>query len=236
MDCMIPKPNTCCIYLRVSLNDGSQTVENQRPEVMALVKARGWDLIEVYEDRASAYGRRPAYNAMMEAGRRGRFRYCAVWSLDRLGRGLAAFDAYRTLSGQYGVTIASIKEPWTEVEGPQRDLLCAVAAWVAGYERTRLVERTRAGLERARRQGRRIGRPRASVDLQQAIRLRGEGLGLRSVARQVGCGATTLARLLRASQDLSASGPLAQLGGIAACSERGQPEGHAEVPGITVTA
>jgi DNA invertase Pin-like site-specific DNA recombinase len=204
---------------------------------MALVKARGWELVEVFEERASAYGRRPAFSAMMEAARRGLFRYCAVWSLDRLGRGLGAFDTYRQLSGQYGVTIASVREPWTEVEGPQRDLLCAVASWVAGYERSRLVERTLAGMARARREHRRIGRPPVVVDVQKALQLRAQGLGLRAVAKQLGCGATTISRVLKAAGVLTTSyeaGPMPRVAGY--MHEKGSPESPPQPPEFTVAA
>jgi len=192
----------CAIYVRVSKADGSQTVANQEPEVRAAALARGFEIVETFEDRESAMRHRPAFDRMMAAARRGSYSAIVVWSLDRLGRGFACFDTYRALSN-YGVTVVSVREPWSEVEGPQRDLLAAIMAWVGGFERQRLVERTRAGLDRARRQGKRLGRPKARVDIQKALQLRQQGLGLRAVAREVGCGASTLSRLLGASKALA---------------------------------
>ena len=199
-------PKKAALYVRVSKSDGSQTVANQEPEVRALALARGYTVVRAYEDHQSAVRHRPGFEQMMAAARRGEFAAVVVWSIDRLGRGFACFDTYRALA-QYGVTVVSAREPWTEVEGPQRDLLAAIMAWVGGFERQRLVERTRAGLERARREGKHIGRPRAQVDLQKALRLRQKGLGLRTVAREVGVGASTLSRLLAASTALSGRDP-----------------------------
>jgi DNA invertase Pin-like site-specific DNA recombinase len=88
---------------------------------------------------------------MGREARRGRFKVLVIWSLDRLGRGFACFDAYRELA-QLGVTVVSVREPWTEADGPARELLVSVMSWVSGFERQRLVKRTKAGMERARRQ------------------------------------------------------------------------------------
>ncbi|MBF5046406.1 recombinase family protein [Aggregicoccus sp. 17bor-14] len=61
-----------------------------------------------------------------------------------------------------GVPVVSVREPWLDNTGPVRSLLVAIFGWVAEQERSRLIERTRAGLARARAQGKRLGRPRAS--------------------------------------------------------------------------
>jgi hypothetical protein len=79
--------------------------------------------------------------------------------------------------------------------------LIAIFGWLAQQERERLIERTKAGLERARRQGRRIGRPRAHVDVAKALALRGEGKSIRQAASVLGVGAATLHRALRTHED-----------------------------------
>jgi hypothetical protein len=70
----------------------------------------------------------------------------------------AAGEARRDLA-RIGVTVVTVREPWTEADGPARDLLVAVMSWVSGFERQRLIERVHAGLARARREGKRLGRP-----------------------------------------------------------------------------
>jgi len=96
-----------------------------------------------------------------------------------------------------GVQVVSVREPWLDTGGPVRSLLIAIFSWCAEQERERLIERTKAGLERARRQGRRIGRPRALVDVAKALALRNEGKSIREAAVVLGVGAATLHRALR---------------------------------------
>jgi DNA invertase Pin-like site-specific DNA recombinase len=62
----------------------------------------------------------------------------------------------------------SVREGWLDTSGPVRPLLVAIFGWVAEQERTRLIERVHAGLERARRQGKALGRPRTSIVLLRA--------------------------------------------------------------------
>jgi DNA invertase Pin-like site-specific DNA recombinase len=187
---------TCAIYLRVSTNDGRQTVENQRAEVMALVAGRGFDLVESYEEAASAMKARPVFDRMRQDARRGRFKVVVVWSLDRLGRGFACFDTFRELA-QIGVTVVSVREPWTEADGPARELLVSVMSWVSGFERQRLVERTKAGVERARRDGKRIGRPATSlVLLHAAAELVANGATISAAAREKGVDRSVLSRFV----------------------------------------
>jgi DNA invertase Pin-like site-specific DNA recombinase len=78
-----------------------------------------------------------------------------------------------------------------------RPLLVAIFGWVAEQERTRLIERTKAGIERARREGKRIGRPRASPILLHAARdLVIAGVPVAEAARQKGVSRSTLQRFL----------------------------------------
>jgi DNA invertase Pin-like site-specific DNA recombinase len=74
--------------------------------------------------------------------------------------------------------------------------LVAIFSWVAEQERDRLISRTKAGLDRARRQGKRIGRPRAAVDVARALSLRGQGRSMREAAKVLGVAPATLHRAL----------------------------------------
>jgi putative DNA-invertase from lambdoid prophage Rac len=191
------------LYFRVSKKDGSQNVANQRPEVEGLAAARGFTVVATYEDNESAVKRRPGLEAMFAALRKGKHGPApavVLWSLDRLGRGVAAFDLYRELV-RLNVRVASCREAWLDQEGPTRELLAMLMSWVSGFERTRLIERTKAGLQRARKEGRRLGRPRTQLpeaDLKKALALKAEGWGSRRIVGQLGtrCAASTLDLLL----------------------------------------
>ena len=91
--------------------------------------------------------------------------YMLVWALDRLSREgpSATLDIVHRL-GQTGVQVGSYQEPWTEAGGELLDLLLAIAGWVARMESNRRSERTKAGLQRAVNQGKRLGRPPGSKD------------------------------------------------------------------------
>jgi len=148
-------------YIRVSTDE--QTTDNQRPALEALAGQRGWQIIDTYAEQGSAWkdGHQPELKRLLAAcrGNRDRPDVVLVWALDRLTRqGPAAIlnliHTFRT----YGVRVISYQESWTEAPGELEELLLAVAAWVAQQESRRRSERTKAGMERARREGRPIGK------------------------------------------------------------------------------
>jgi DNA invertase Pin-like site-specific DNA recombinase len=181
------------IYTRVSTD--KQTTENQLPELRQLAAARGFEAV-VWEETESAMKKRPVLDRLLAEVRAGRVHAICVWSLDRLGRGFACFDLFRELT-RLGVRVLSVREPWTDVDGPARELLVAVMAWVSGFERERLIERTKAGLERARRSGKRLGRPPvSSILLGAAADLVARGSPVSEAARRKGVTRSTLRRFI----------------------------------------
>jgi putative DNA-invertase from lambdoid prophage Rac len=185
------------IYMRVSTDD--QTTANQAPECEQVAAARG-EVTARYVEIGSAAKRRPAFETMMADARRGRFDTLIVWSLDRFGRSMTGNLADLTELDRFGVAVVSVREAWLDTGGPTRGLLTAIFSWVAEQERTRLIERTRAGMDRARRHGtasgKRIGRPKVRVDVDEARRLLGEGATQRAAADALGVGLATLQRAL----------------------------------------
>jgi putative DNA-invertase from lambdoid prophage Rac len=180
------------VYLRVSKKDGSQTTDNQRPEVEALAASRGLTIVASYEDHESGVKRRPGLEQMLTALRKGQHGVSptlVIWSLDRLGRGLSGcFDVYRQFV-HLGVRVTSVRESWLDVDGPTKELLVAVMSFVSGWERDRLVERTKAGLDRARKNGTPLGRPRTRLsaeDMRLVMELRAAGWGTRRIAPELG--------------------------------------------------
>ena len=183
------------IYLRVSTDQ--QTTQNQRPALAQLSRTRGWEIVKIYEEACSAAKQRPIFDAMMLDATRGNFDVLAVWSLDRLGRSMQGNLATVLELDRLGVQVVSTKESFLDTDGPVRPLLIAIFGWVAQQERERLIERTKAGLERARRQGKQIGRPRVRVDIAKALALKAEGKSIRRIATELGIGAATVHRSLQ---------------------------------------
>jgi putative DNA-invertase from lambdoid prophage Rac len=185
------------LYVRVSTE--RQTGENQIAELRQLAAARGFEPV-VYEEVESATKARPVLDRMLADARAGRVRAIIVWALDRLHRSMLGAIQTVLECDRISVPVISIREPWLDTSGPVRPLLIAIFGWVAEQERTRLIERTKAGLERARRQGKRLGRPPASqVLLHAAAELVVSGVPVAEAARRKGVKRTTLRRFIAAN-------------------------------------
>ena len=189
------QPRRVALYLRVSTDE--QTTDNQRPDLERIANTRGWDIVAVYEEQASAVKVRPQFNNLMADAHAGKFDVVVVWALDRLGRSMVGNLTTVLKLDDMGVQVISAREPWLDMGGPVRPLLIAVFGWVAEQERIRIVERTKAGLDHARAKGIRLGRPKARIDLDAAFRFRAEGMSLRDVAKQMKVGTSTLHRALQ---------------------------------------
>lgn len=188
------------LYLRVSREELS--LDNQRPDVARVARARDFDVVATYQESVSAAKVRPEYNRLMADARSGHFRVVIVWSIDRFGRSMA--DNLRDVLelDRLGVQLVSVKEPWLDTGGPARDLLLAIFSWVAEQERRRLIERTKAGMERARKSGKHIGRPvRVTAQVARAAsRLREEGRSVRDIAIALKLPRTSVQRALKLAQ------------------------------------
>jgi len=153
------------IYCRVSTLE--QDNNNQLEVLKAWASARGYDIIKVYSESASAWheGHQRELSRLIDGARQGKYKTIMVWSLDRLSRqgALAILELINKLSA-WGVKILSYQESWTEAPGELAELLYALTGWVARMESQRRSERTKAGMLRAGRAGQHLGRPRGSRD------------------------------------------------------------------------
>src|SRR6267142_18362 len=182
-------------YLRVSTSE--QMHDNQRPGVEALCRDRGYTIVRWYEETVSgAAKRRPVFEQMLADARSRKFDVLVVWSVDRFSRGGAGscFAALGQIDAA-GVEFISVKENYLDTSGPFRDVLLAFAATVARMERDRLIERTKAGLARARAQGRVGGRPRKHLPLvEAALKMLVHGATYAEVTKRYGVSESTLRR------------------------------------------
>jgi putative DNA-invertase from lambdoid prophage Rac len=183
------------LYLRVSTDE--QTVDNQRPAIELLARTRGLSVAYVFQENASAAKRRPEFERMMDAARRGEFDVLVVWALDRFGRSMVGNMQAVLELDRLGIQVVSVREPWLDTGGAVRPLLVAIFSWVAEQERAQLVERTRAGMARARKQGVRIGRPEARIDVALALAMQAEGDSVRRIAQRLKVPKSTVQRALQ---------------------------------------
>lgn len=161
------------IYARCSTQD--QSTDNQVPILEAFARSRGWEISGIYSENESAWkaGHQRELARLLNDCRNGFRHYdlMLVWALDRLSReGAAAVLNLVNSFKVYGVKVISYQESWTEAPGEIGEVLYAIAGWVAKMESERRSERTLAGLERARREGKTLGRPMGSKDKQKRKR------------------------------------------------------------------
>jgi DNA invertase Pin-like site-specific DNA recombinase len=183
-------PKKAAIYLRTSTD--RQHTDNQRPAVVRLAEARGFEVAHVFEEQLSATKVRPQWEALKAAAHRGEFEAIVIYAIDRLGRSMIGNVQEILQLDRLGVEVVSVREPWLDMGGPVRTLLIAILSWVAEEERRQIASRSKLGVERARAQGKRIGRPPVNVDVELAMKLRGEGMSVREIAKQLGLPKSTV--------------------------------------------
>lgn len=188
------------IYSRVSTADKGQDVENQLLALREFAERQGWEVYHEYVDHES--GRtsdRPEFKRLFEDAAMRQIDVVLFWSLDRLTReGALATLQHLNRLASYGVGFRSFTEPYLDSCGLFRDAIIAILGTIAKQERVRISERVRAGLARARREGRRLGRPRLVFDRYEVVRLRDElRLSWPEIARRMNLKIATAVRAYR---------------------------------------
>ena len=191
------------IYARVSTKDGRQDTENQLRQLRTFAATQDWSIVHEYVDRASGKrGDREQFQKMFSAASRREFDCLLFWSLDRLSREgtVKTLNHLERLNG-YGVNYRSFTEQYLDSTGMFKEAVIGILAAVAKQERVRLSERTIAGLQRARAQGRVGGRPKIEDTEPKLVmrieRLRSEGHSIRAIAVEVKKSPNTILRLLK---------------------------------------
>jgi DNA invertase Pin-like site-specific DNA recombinase len=189
------------IYARVSTTDKGQDTENQLRELRQFVTNRttdGWTLAGEYVDLASGKtADRPEFQRLFRDAAERRFDLVLFWSLDRFTReGVLETLQHLNRLTSNGVDWWSFKEEYLRSIGPFRDAVLSILATIAKQERVRLSERVKAGLDRAKAQGKAIGRPKVVVDRDRVVNLRRQGLSHWQICQTVEISRTSVQRIL----------------------------------------
>ncbi len=184
------------IFTRVSTD--RQTTHNQLQCLREVAARPGWQVIEVYEETvsgAAARSKRVAYDRMLKDAARRRFQVLLAWDVSRLGRSLRELlDCFETLR-RTGVDLY-LDQQGVDTTTPAGRALFGMAGVFAEFERSMLIERTRAGLDRARAQGTGLGRPSAPDEVAIRVQqLRRSGMGMDRIARELGIGKSVAQRI-----------------------------------------
>jgi DNA invertase Pin-like site-specific DNA recombinase len=188
------------LYLRVSTID--QTTANQERELRQVAERAGWNVIKVYKDHgiSGAKGRdkRPAFDALHKAAAHREFDIVMVWSVDRLGRSLKDLVNFLEELRSLNVDLF-LKTQGIDTTSPSGKAMFGMLSVFADFERSIIQERVRAGLARAKGEGKVLGRPKIAADVETAVRatLAG-GTGMLKAAKLHGVGVGTVQRIARA--------------------------------------
>ena len=194
------------LYSRVSTSDKEQDPETQLMALRDFVKAQGLDVHREYVDRAPAndLAHRTAWRELLDDAAKRKFKTVLVFKLDRAFRSVKHMNDTLAAWEMVGVGFQSMREHFDTTTAIGRLLLNILAA-LAEFELEMIRERVKAGMERARRQGKRIGRPR--VTERRGFKRRfgavlerlSEGtISRRQAARELGIGYATFKRLIDA--------------------------------------
>lgn len=190
------------LYARVSTKDGRQDTENQLRQLRAFAEMQGWTVVHEFVDRASGKrSDREQFQRMFAAASRREFDCLLFWSLDRLSREgtVETLNHLQRLTA-YGVNYRSFSEQYLDSTGIFKEAVIGILAAVAKQERVRLSERTLAGLDRARAQGRVGGRPKTEDNpkiTKALLRLREQGKSIRQIAGELSLSTNTVLKVLR---------------------------------------
>jgi DNA invertase Pin-like site-specific DNA recombinase len=193
-------PLRCAIYSRVSTD--SQTTENQERELRAIAERAGWVVVNVYRDQgisgAKSRKDRPAFDALCKDAARRQFDIAMAWSVDRLGRSLQDLVAFLSELHALGVDLF-LHQQGVDTTTPAGKALYQMMGVFAEFERAMIRERVKSGLERAKAQGKVLGRPSIDHAKEAAIHddlLTGRA-GIVKLAGLHGVGVGTVQRIAR---------------------------------------
>ncbi len=182
------------LYMRVSTVD--QHPETQMYDLRQMAQQRGLEIVREYTDRISGTkAKRPGLDQMLADARQGGFEVVLVWAADRLARSVRHFLEVLDDLNRLNIEFISFREN-LDTGGPLGRAVVVIISAIAELERNLIVERVRAGMRRARLEGRHIGRKPLDLDQRGILRDRSSGMSLRQVAKAHQISTATVRRVL----------------------------------------
>ncbi len=173
------------IYARVSTDE--QTTENQVFELEKVAKRMGWTITEVYADTISgAKAKRPELDKLLKSAMRKEIDVVMAWSVDRLGRSLQHLITLLSDIQSKNVDLY-LHQQGIDTTTPSGKMMYQMCGVFAEFERSMIQERVKAGLARAKAQGKKLGRPTVPpITVRKIQNLRASGLSIRAISRKTG--------------------------------------------------
>jgi DNA invertase Pin-like site-specific DNA recombinase len=178
-----PRKVLAAVYARVSTLNGGQDSTMQTRELSEYCHRRGWTVHDIYVDEGVSGKKdsRPQLNRMMQDAHSRRFDVVVCWRFDRFSRSVSHLCRALETFNALGINFVSMIEQ-VDTTTPAGAFAFHILAAVAESERQTIIERVRGGLRNARAKGKRLGRPRKSVDVAKIESLRASGHSWRTIA------------------------------------------------------
>jgi DNA invertase Pin-like site-specific DNA recombinase len=185
------------LYTRVSSVD--QHPETQLCDLRPLAAARGYEIVGEYTDTISgSKATRSGLDQLMADARRGRFEVALVWAFDRVARSVKHFLEVLDELNHLNIGLVSFREN-IDTGGPLGRAMIVIVGAISELERSLIVERVKAGMRRAKLEGRQIGRARLDVNRGQVVTDRRSGMSLTQVAKRHNISRASVCRLMKAA-------------------------------------
>jgi len=188
------------LYARVSTCE--QSTDSQLLDLKRYTRERGWHIFKEFVDNgiSGTKDSRPALNELMNDAKKRRFDTVLVWRFDRFARStkhlILALEEFRNL----GIDFVSYQEN-IDTSSPLGSAIFTIISAVAQLERDIIAERVKAGLRRAKENGKKLGRPKVKADLDQVKALHSRGFSTRAIAQELGLTKSTAANLVNSTED-----------------------------------
>ena len=184
------------LYLRVSSFD--QNPQTQVHDLRSLATQRNLEIVKEYVDHgiSGTRTRRPGLDELMQDARHGRFDIVLVWACDRLARSVKHFLDVLDELNHLNIEFLSFREQ-IDTGGPLGRAIVIIVGAIAELERSLIIERVRAGMRRAKLEGRHVGRIPLDLDRASILRHRAHGQSLSQIAKTFQISRATVSRVLK---------------------------------------
>ena len=190
------------IYCRVSTLD--QTVDNQLIELRDHCSKMGWEITKEYSDEGLSgtlsRDKRPALNSLIKDAYRKRFDAVVCWDISRIGRSMKELVLFLSDMKDRDIGIVSVRQGF-DTSTTMGEMMFQFVGILSSWEREMIRERTLAGLERAKSEGKTLGRKKVVNDeiTSQIVELRNAKKSIRAIAYVVGVSRGTVSNVLNAA-------------------------------------
>ena len=193
--------NRCVIYTRISTSNKDQTTENQLRELKKIAELKGLTIVDTFTDEgiSGSKGReiRTGFDNLIKGAIRKDFDMILVWSVDRLGRSLQDLVSFLNEIHSVGCGLY-IHQSGIDSSTPSGKMMFQMCGVFAEFELGMIRERVISGQQRAKSQGKHIGRPtNLNEGLSHSIKyMKTKGVGIRKIARELKVGINTVYKVL----------------------------------------